>query len=87
MVMMIMVLMTMTLLTITNVVLMMMMYYSATLKCVTTYNVFACFHVCITSNHYNVYIVAQLLIGSKADIEVCTYIISGHTFERHAVNP
>jgi len=59
--------------------------YSATLKCVTTYNVFACFHVCITSNHYNVYIVARLLIGSKADIEVCTYIISGHTFERRAV--
>jgi len=55
--------------------------YSATLTCVTTYNVFACFHVYITSNHYNVYIVAQLLIGSKADIEVCAYIISGHTFE------
>jgi len=53
---------------------------------VTTYNVFACFHVCITSNHYNVYIVARLLIGSKADIEVCAYIISGHTFERRAVN-
>jgi len=59
--------------------------YSATLKCVTTYNVFACFHVCIASNHYDVYIVARLLIGSKADIEVCTYIISGHTFERRAV--
>jgi len=53
--------------------------YSSTLKCVTTYNVFACFHVCITSNQYNVYIVARFLIGSKADIEVCTYIISGHT--------
>jgi len=52
---------------------------------VTPYNVFACFHVCITSNHYNVYIVARLLIGSKADIEVCTYIISGLTFERRAV--
>jgi len=59
--------------------------YSATLKCVTTYNVFAYFHVCTASNHYNVYIVAQLLIGSKADIEVCAYIISGDTFERRAV--
>jgi len=26
-----------------------------------------------------------LPIDSKADIEVCTYIISGHTFERRAV--
>jgi len=59
--------------------------YSATLKCVTTYNVFARFHVCIASNHSNVYIVARLLKGSKADIEVCAYIISGHTFERRAV--
>jgi len=51
----------------------------------TAYNIFTCFHVCITSNHYNVYIVARLLIGSKADIEVCTYIISGLTFARRAV--
>jgi len=62
--------------------------YSPTLKSVTTYNnVFACFHVCITSNHYNVYVVVRLLIGSKADIEVCAYTISGHTFERRAVIP
>jgi len=61
------------------------LFYSSTLEAVTTYNVFACFHVCITSNHYNVYIVAWLLIGSKADIEVFSYIISGHTFERRAV--
>jgi len=60
-------------------------YYSSTLKCVTTYNVFTCFHICITSNHYNVYIIARLLIGSKVDIEVCTYIISGHTFKRRTV--
>jgi len=26
-----------------------------------------------------------MLIGSKADIEVCAYIISGHTFELRAV--
>jgi len=58
--------------------------YRPTLKCVTTYNVFACFHDCITSNQYNVYIVARLPIGSKADIEVCAYIISGQTFERRA---
>jgi len=48
--------------------------YSVTLKCVTTYNVFTCFHVCITSKHYNVYIVARLLIGSKADIELSIHI-------------
>jgi len=62
-------------------------FYSGTLKCVTTYNVFAYFHVCTTSNHYNVYVVAQLLIGSKADIVVCAYIISGNTFDRRSVIP
>jgi len=55
------------------------------LKCVTTCNVFTYFHVCITSNHHNDYIVAQLLIGSKADIEVYAYIINGYTFEHRTV--
>jgi len=54
-------------------------------KCVTTINVLAYFHICITANHYNVYIVDRLQIGWKADIEVCAYIISGHTLERRAV--
>jgi len=54
-----------------------------------SYNVFAYFHVCITSDYYYwqcLYFSAIADWFKGRSIEVCAYIISGHTFERCAVN-
>jgi len=45
----------------------------------------AYFHFCNTSNHYNYVLHCSSIDNWFKDIEVCAYIINGHTFERRAV--
>jgi len=60
--------------------------YSPTLKSVTTYNVCAYFYVCLWANQQLSYNVNIVVIGCNADMEICEYIISDHTFEHQAVS-